>query len=314
MRKLRKAIPLALAMSVALTMTPIRASAEEPTQVQAEQSDLVEENESLSDEADKDNEGYKLVFEDDFNGDQLDRKVWNVEKHEKGWVNGELQEYVDSDENIKVQDGYLNIIPVEKVETTSTTDGQNLLSNADFSSGMDDWTETIANWGSNGFDAAAQSSVADGAITYTITNPGNDLWHVQLKQTVKLAAKKHYTLSYKVKSDLGCGVCVCDRDQIIAVAGISKKDLLGKSLHRELEDAINDREAILARKGEKKFIRILGHGDNEYDGEIVQTIICEGDAIGAVILLSREGSRQIGESEVKAAAIAAKFLGKQMEG
>ncbi len=202
MRKLRKAIPLALAMSVALTMTPIRASAEEPTQVQAEQSDLVEENESLSDEADKDNEGYKLVFEDDFNGDQLDRKVWNVEKHEKGWVNGELQEYVDSDENIKVQDGYLNIIPVEKVETTSTTDGQNLLSNADFSSGMDDWTETIANWGSNGFDASAQSSVDDGAITYTITNPGNDLWHVQLKQTVKLAAKKHYTLSYKVKSDV----------------------------------------------------------------------------------------------------------------
>lgn len=202
MRKLRKAIPLALAMSVALTMTPIRASAEEPTQVQAEQSDLVEENESLSDEADKDKEGYKLVFNDEFNGNQLDRKVWNVEKHEKGWVNGELQEYVDSDENIKVQDGYLNIIPVEKVETTSTTDGQNLLSNADFSSGMDDWTETIANWGSNGFDASAQSSVADGAITYTITNPGNDLWHVQLKQTVKLAAKKHYTLSYKVKSDV----------------------------------------------------------------------------------------------------------------
>ena len=202
MRKLRKAIPLALAMSVALTMTPIRASAEEPTQVQAEQSDLVEENESLSDEADKDKEGYKLVFEDDFNGDQLDRKVWNVEKHEKGWVNGELQEYVDSDENIKVQDGYLNIIPVEKVETTSTTDGQNLLSNADFSSGTDGWTETIANWGSDGCDASAQSSVADGAITYTITNPGNDLWHVQLKQTVKLAAKKHYTLIYKVKSDV----------------------------------------------------------------------------------------------------------------
>ena len=202
MRKLRKAIPLALAMSVALTMTPIRASAEEPTQVQAEQSDLVEENESLSDEADKDNEGYKLVFNDEFNGNQLDRTVWNVEKHEKGWVNDELQEYVDSDENIKVQDGYLNIIPVEKVETTSTTDGQNLLSNADFSSGMDGWTETIANWGSNGCDASAQSSVDDGAITYTITNPGNDLWHVQLKQTVKLAAKKHYTLSYKVKSNV----------------------------------------------------------------------------------------------------------------
>ena len=105
MRKLRKAIPLALAMSVALTMTPIRASAEEPTQVQAEQSDLVEENESLSDEADKDNEGYELVFEDEFTGNQLDRTVWNVEKHEKGWVNEELQEYVDSDRGKKEAQG-----------------------------------------------------------------------------------------------------------------------------------------------------------------------------------------------------------------
>ena len=88
MRKLRKAIPLALAMSVALTMTPIRASAEEPTQVQAEQSDLVEENESLSDEADKDKEGYIVVFNDVFFGYELDRRVWYVEKHVIGWVNG----------------------------------------------------------------------------------------------------------------------------------------------------------------------------------------------------------------------------------
>ena len=49
-----------------------------------------------------------------------------------------------------------------------------------------------------------------------------------------------------IAASLGCGVCVSDRDQIIAVAGIPKKELLGKSLHRELEDAINDREAIEA--------------------------------------------------------------------
>lgn len=113
---------------------------------------------------------------------------------------------------------------------------------------------------------------------------------------------------------LGCGVCVCDRDQIIAVAGIPKKELLGKELHKELEDAINDREAIMAKKGEKKYIRILGNGDNEYQGEIVQTIICEGDAIGAVILLDKDGSKPIGEIEQKAAIIAANFLGRQMEG
>ncbi|MBQ8412853.1 MAG: stage V sporulation protein T, partial [Lachnospiraceae bacterium] len=43
-------------------------------------------------------------------------------------------------------------------------------------------------------------------------------------------------------------------------------------------------------------------------------IICEGDAIGAVILLSRDGDKTIGEAEQKAAVIAANFLGKQMEG
>lgn len=113
---------------------------------------------------------------------------------------------------------------------------------------------------------------------------------------------------------LGCGVCVCDRDQIIAVAGIPKRELLGKSIHKELEEVINDREAILARKGEKKFVKIIGNGDIEYSGQVVQTIICEGDAIGAVILLSREGDKQIGEAEQKAAIIAASFLGRQMEG
>ncbi|MDE7131262.1 MAG: carbohydrate binding domain-containing protein [Lachnospiraceae bacterium] len=53
--------------------------------------------------------GYKLVWEDDFNGTALDRDSWNVELHEPGWVNAEWQEYVDSDKNIYVKDGNLVI-------------------------------------------------------------------------------------------------------------------------------------------------------------------------------------------------------------
>ncbi len=116
-----------------------------------------------------------------------------------------------------------------------------------------------------------------------------------------------------IAQGLGCGVCVCDRDQIVAVAGIPKKELLGKSLHKELEEAILERETIVAKRGEKKFIKILGNGDNEYYGEIVQTIICEGDAIGAVILLAKDKEYEIGEIEQKAAIIAANFIGRQME-
>ena len=113
---------------------------------------------------------------------------------------------------------------------------------------------------------------------------------------------------------LGCPVCVTDRDQVIAVAGMSKKELLGKSLHKELEEAINDREAIMARKGEQKYIQITGESDDLYDGQIVQTIISEGDAIGAVIVLNKKGRNPLTETEQKAAIIAANFLGRQMEG
>lgn len=55
---------------------------------------------------------------------------------------------------------------------------------------------------------------------------------------------------------LGCPVCVTDRDQIIAVAGMPKKELVGKSIHKDLEDVINDREAVIARRGDTKYVNI----------------------------------------------------------
>ena len=61
-----------------------------------------------------DNEDYKLIWHDEFDGDELDRSIWNVELHEPGWVNEELQEYVDSPENIKVANSTLILQPVKK--------------------------------------------------------------------------------------------------------------------------------------------------------------------------------------------------------
>ena len=58
--------------------------------------------------------GYTLVWADEFEGDGLDRTSWNVELHNPGWVNNEEQAYVDSEENIKVEDGKLVITPVKK--------------------------------------------------------------------------------------------------------------------------------------------------------------------------------------------------------
>ena len=41
-------------------------------------------------------EGYNLKWEDQFDGETLNRDDWNVELHDPGWVNNELQSYVDS--------------------------------------------------------------------------------------------------------------------------------------------------------------------------------------------------------------------------
>ena len=61
-------------------------------------------------------DGYELVWQDDFDGTELNRNDWNVELHEPGWVNEEWQRYVDSEENIKIKDSRLILIPVKKVD------------------------------------------------------------------------------------------------------------------------------------------------------------------------------------------------------
>jgi len=56
---------------------------------------------------------YKLVWEDHFDGTELNRDDWNVELHDPGWVNAEWQEYVDCEDNIYVKDGNLIIQPIK---------------------------------------------------------------------------------------------------------------------------------------------------------------------------------------------------------
>lgn len=61
-----------------------------------------------------DYEGYTLKWHDEFNGTKLDKESWNVELHDPGWVNKELQEYVDSERNIYVEGGNLVIQTLER--------------------------------------------------------------------------------------------------------------------------------------------------------------------------------------------------------
>ena len=111
----------------------------------------------------------------------------------------------------------------------------------------------------------------------------------------------------------GMMVCITDRDQIIAVSGGPKKDLLQKNISKQLEHSINERETIVAGKDDKQFVPITTEEIEGVTAQAVMPIICEGDAIGSVALLSREPKAKFGEMEVRLVATAAGFLGRQME-
>ena len=111
----------------------------------------------------------------------------------------------------------------------------------------------------------------------------------------------------------GCLICITDKDHVVAAAGNGKKAYDGKPISKQLEEVITERENFLARMGEEKYTKITLDDPAEYSAQVVTTIICEGDAIGAVILYSKEEKSEVGETEIKLAKVAATFLGRQME-
>ena len=112
----------------------------------------------------------------------------------------------------------------------------------------------------------------------------------------------------------GLMVGITDRDQIIAIAGGPKKDLLQKNISKQMESAINERTTVVAIKEDKTFVQITTEEIEGVTAQVICPIISEGDAIGAVALLSRDSKAKFGEAEVKLVNTAAGFLGRQMEG
>ena len=108
-------------------------------------------------------------------------------------------------------------------------------------------------------------------------------------------------------------IAISDKDQFVAASGSMKRELLSKSITPELEQAINERENILASKDDKNFVRIVADDDTDYSYQVIWPIISEGDAIGSVVLLSKDPKVKFGDVETKLASTAAYFLGRQME-
>jgi AbrB family transcriptional regulator (stage V sporulation protein T) len=124
---------------------------------------------------------------------------------------------------------------------------------------------------------------------------------------------KDYTES--LFRSLGHIACIVDRDQVVAASGVSKKELSDKPISHDLETAIANRQTIaINRSVGGKIVAVTNEEDmTGYTAQVVSPIIADGEAIGAVVLMSKEQGVKMGDTELKVAETAAGIVGRQME-
>ena len=98
-------------------------------------------------------------------------------------------------------------------------------------------------------------------------------------------------------------ILICDRDHIVATAGVPKKEYLERRVTPEAEECMQSRRSFIASESEN--IRPVEGID--------RPILASSDVTGAVILLKENGQDTVDETKIKLIQVAASFLGKQME-
>lgn len=107
-------------------------------------------------------------------------------------------------------------------------------------------------------------------------------------------------------------ICFVDKDVIIAASGTGKKDLADKTISQELEKLVQLRNPVTCKRGDATFVQITeAELEDVYTYEHISPIISDGDAIGAVIILSAD--KKLAEVDEKLALTAALFIAKQLE-
>ncbi len=114
----------------------------------------------------------------------------------------------------------------------------------------------------------------------------------------------------------GLAVVICDRDAVIASAGVSKKEYADRKLSDELESIIESRQPYKYNEfsGDSKKLYVVDGGAHQI--RVAVPIISEGDLLGCVVSVAvgdNPSSPVADEIESKLITTAASFLGKQLE-
>ena len=107
----------------------------------------------------------------------------------------------------------------------------------------------------------------------------------------------------------GLPTLVCDRDNVIAVSGAPKKELLERRVSPELEELMSARRS-LPGNGREHIKPVEG---TERLACVCSPILSQGDVNGAVMFVSGEKEYTPTETQIKLIQTAAALLGKQIE-
>ncbi len=111
-------------------------------------------------------------------------------------------------------------------------------------------------------------------------------------------------------------IFICDRDEVIAVSGASKKEYLDRKISPALEEIVEKR-SLYVRGNTSETIAITSDGGSHYVN-CAMPILSEGDVVGCVMSALQydapQSTRISEETESKLIQTAGLFLGKQMEG
>lgn len=110
-----------------------------------------------------------------------------------------------------------------------------------------------------------------------------------------------------LNSASGLPALICDRDHIVAAAGVSKREYLERRVSQELEECISSRQ---------DFVKAAGKTLHPVEGvdctaAVVCPILAQSDVTGAVVLL--DNGSDTGKDAGHMAQVAAGFLAKQLE-
>ena len=114
-----------------------------------------------------------------------------------------------------------------------------------------------------------------------------------------------------------CGLCVaiCDRDAVIATAGVPRKEYAEKSLSEAVEKIMEGRSMYVCREDGERISLIAEGGSHTVS--CAMPILSAGDIVGCVVSLSGSEKKNseipAPDAESKLIQTAAGFLGRQME-